>query len=92
MLRHDYFPRTRLSATAAHEEFLLPPGALSDHIAKHFDLVWLHHHGAPQPGIHHPGLHYPGHRPATLDEIDTYRAARRKMRDNGEPYLKKPIR
>lgn len=85
--RYQYYPPSRLSIAATKDEFLIPIGAVGDHIATHFDLVWICNHGTIQPAIHTPGLNYPGHRPATLPEIAAYRAARIAMRNTGKTYI-----
>ena len=71
--RKDYHPRPRLSELGNKQEFCLPRTSIADYIARTFELVWLHTEDGTHPGIWHPGLHYPGSRPATPEEITTYR-------------------
>lgn len=71
--RKDFLPRNRLSELGNKLEFCLPHNSIADYIARTFDIVWLHTADGTHPGIWHPGLKYPGARPATPEEITTYR-------------------
>lgn len=71
--RKDFLPPARLSEKATRIEFCLPNNSIADYVARSFELVWLNESGTTHPGIWHPGLIYPGARPATVEEIDTYR-------------------
>ena len=75
--RRDFYPRTRMSAAAAREEFCLPLSGISDLIATSFDIVWIAHPtGEVAPAVWHRELCFPyGCRPATQKEIALYRAA-----------------